>query len=236
MSQPAERYISISKGPLLPYQDRHTALLPGEVWRDVPGYEGYYQVSSLGRVKSLDRVVPHPRLGQQTVYGRLLTQKVVVNINSISEDKMVDLQVSLSKDGKQHYRNVRRLVYAAFEEPINYQRDGRYVINQDGNGYNNSVNNLALVTRAEKSQRALRRGRVPESYLKSADRSAWKEKTYGGMSRCKPVVQLSDDGSLIARFESIAEASRQTGFGSKEIINVAKGRVQTWKGFRWRYT
>ncbi|MGB3780788.1 MAG: NUMOD4 domain-containing protein [Tunicatimonas sp.] len=166
-----------------PYQDRQTALLSGEVWRDVPGYQGYYQVSSLGRVKSLDRVVPHPRLGEQTVYGRLLTQKVVVNINTISEEKMVDLQVSLSMEGRQHYRNVRRLVYAAFVEPINYQRDGRYVINRNGNGYDNSVNNLALITRAKKSQRALRRGRVPESYLKSADRSEWKEKTYGGMSR-----------------------------------------------------
>ena len=184
MSQPAKRYISRSvKASLHPYQDRHTVLLPGEVWRDVPGYEGYYQVSNLGRVKSLDRVVPHPRLGEQTVYGRLLTQKVVVNINTIREKKMVDLQVSLSMEGKQHYRNVRRLVYAAFVEEIDYQRDGRYVINQNGNGYDNSVSNLALVTRAEKSQRALRHGRVPESYLKTADRSEWKEKTYGGMSR-----------------------------------------------------
>jgi hypothetical protein len=235
MSQPAKRYISLSKEPLLPYQDRQTALLPGEVWRDVPGYEGYYQVSNLGRVKSLDRVIPHPRLGKQTVYGRLLTQKVVININTIREEKMVDLQVSLSMEGKQHYRNVRRLVYAAFVEKIAYQRDGRYVINRDGDGYDNSVDNLALVTRAEKSQRALRRGRVPQSHLKSADRSEWKGKTYGGMSRCKPVVQLSTDGSLIARYESIAEACRQTGFGSKEIINVAKGRVQSLKGFRWRY-
>jgi hypothetical protein len=118
MSQPAKRYISLSKEPLLPYQDRQTALLPGEVWRDVPGYEGYYQVSNLGRVKSLDRVIPHPRLGKQTVYGRLLTQKVVININTIREEKMVDLQVSLSMEGKQHYRNVRRLVYAAFVEKM----------------------------------------------------------------------------------------------------------------------
>ncbi len=183
----------------------------------MPGYEEYYQVSNLGRVKSLDRVVPHPRLGQQTVYGRLLTQKVVVNKNTIRPEKIVDLQVSLSMEGKQHYRNVRRLVYAAFVEKIDYQRDGRYVINRDGNGYDNSVDNLAMVTRAEKSQRAFRRGRVspdrvPESSLKSADRSAWKDKNYGGMSRRKPVVQLSTEGSLIARYESIAEASRQTGF------------------------
>ena len=109
------------------------------------------------------------------------------------------------------------------------------MINRDGDGYDNSVDNLALVTRAEKSQRALRRGRVPQSHLKSADRSEWKGKIYGGMSRRKPVVQLNADGSLVARYESIAEASRQTGFGEKEIINVAKGRCQTWKGFRWRY-
>ena len=190
MSQPAERYIPLSKEPLLSYQDRQTALLSGEVWRDVPGYEGYHQVSSLGRIKSLDRVVPHPRLGEQTVYGRLLTQKVVVNINTIREEKMVDLQVSLSLEGKQHYRNVRRLVYTAFVEPLDCQRDSLYVINQDGNGYDNAVSNLALITRAEKSQRALRRGRVPVSHLKSADRTEWKDKTYGGKARRKPVIQL----------------------------------------------
>ena len=59
-----------------PYQDTTTVLLPEEAWRDVPGYEGYYQVSSRGRVRSVDRVIPHPRLGRQTVRGRLLTQKV----------------------------------------------------------------------------------------------------------------------------------------------------------------
>ena len=92
----------------LPYQDRHTALLPDEVWRDVTGYEGYYQVSNLGRIKSLDRVIPHPRIGKQTVRGRLLTQKVAINKNTIHPEKMVDLQVSLSLEGKQHFRNIRR--------------------------------------------------------------------------------------------------------------------------------
>ena len=148
---------------------------------------------------------------------------------------MVDLQVSLSMGGGQRYHNVRRLVYTAFVNAIEYQRDGRYVINSDGNGYDNSVSNLALVTKEEKSLRAIQRGRVPESYLKSADRSQWKDKVYGGASRRRPVTQLTLSGTPVASFVSIAEASRQTGVGEKEIIAVAKGRYRTWKGFRWQY-
>lgn len=34
-----------------------------EIWKDIPGYEGYYQVSNIGRVKGLERKVPHPTCG-----------------------------------------------------------------------------------------------------------------------------------------------------------------------------
>ncbi len=64
---------------------------------------------------------------------------------------MIDLRVSLSMDGVQHYFNTRRLIYITFiNKKINYQKDGLYVINKDGNGYNNKVKNLQLVTKSEK--------------------------------------------------------------------------------------
>ncbi|QEM09126.1 NUMOD4 domain-containing protein [Mucilaginibacter rubeus] len=58
------------------YLNRSLADLPGEIWKDVPGFEGSYQASSLGRVKSLDRTVPHPQLYKQFVKGRILKQSV----------------------------------------------------------------------------------------------------------------------------------------------------------------
>lgn len=49
---------------------------PLEIWKDIVDYEGYYQVSNYGRVKSLDRWVPHSRMGKQFVKGRILSQFV----------------------------------------------------------------------------------------------------------------------------------------------------------------
>ena len=43
-----------------------------EVWRDIPGYEGYYQASSFGRVRSLDRTVVDSRGGERFYRGRLI--------------------------------------------------------------------------------------------------------------------------------------------------------------------
>ena len=43
-----------------------------EVWRDIVDYEGYYQVSDLGRVRSVDRVVRHPRGGDTRLKGKIL--------------------------------------------------------------------------------------------------------------------------------------------------------------------
>lgn len=47
-----------------------------EIWRDIEGYEGRYQVSSLGRVRSLDRVVPDKRWGERRLKGRMLRPRV----------------------------------------------------------------------------------------------------------------------------------------------------------------
>ena len=206
--------------------------LKGERWKDVPDFEGIYKVSNWGRVKSLDRVIAHPRLKEQFVAGRILSQSVAMNKNIKTGKPMIDLRVSLSKDGVQYYFNTRRLVFSAFRKKIYYEQDGLYVINKDGNGFNNALNNLKLVTKSEKSIRAFERGRV-DSYLKTADRSTWKN--YGGYSRRKAVKQYSLEGKLLQKYESIRKASLKTGCGEKEIIYVARGIYKQTKGFKWRY-
>lgn len=60
-----------------------------EIWKDIPGYEGYYQVSSLGKVKSSQRVCNHNYGGKRTVSDRILKSsgkiypKVVLSKNNI---------------------------------------------------------------------------------------------------------------------------------------------------------
>lgn len=220
-------------GRTYPYLNKSLADMRGEEWKDIPGFEGYYQASNLGRIRSLDRVVPHPRWGRQFVEGRVLSQSLSKNRNIKTGEPTIDLRVSLNLDGTAHYYNVRRLVYICFiDSKLDYSSDGLYIINKDGNGYNNRAGNLKAVTKSEKQKRAYRRDRI-DSYLKTADRSAWP--VHGGHARRKPVKQYDLNGTLIETFESVSEASRQTHFDEKAIIDVAKGKYKQWKGFKWEY-
>ncbi len=84
-----------------------------EIWKDVKGYEGLYQVSNLGRVKTLRKVVNnYPNC------TRVLPEKIRNgNVNKSLGYKMV----SLSKDGKLKNEFVHRLVAKAFiPNPDNY--------------------------------------------------------------------------------------------------------------------
>ncbi len=128
---------------MYPYEKLQEKSLSGEVWKDVRGYEGYYQVSNKGRVRSIDRVIPHPRLYKQFVKGKILKQKAVQDYNKHTGDAMISLQVALTVEAVTRYYNVRRLVYSAFIRKIDFKKDGRYVINKDGDGYNNKPTNLA---------------------------------------------------------------------------------------------
>ena len=93
-------------------------LMNKEIWKDVVGYEGLYQVSSLGRIK---RLVRYKR--------RLKPQK---NIQGY-------LKVGLYKNGKCKIFSIHNLVANAFiENPNNY----KYVNHKDENKTNNRVENL----------------------------------------------------------------------------------------------
>ena len=98
-----------------------------EIWKEVIGYENYYEVSSLGKVRSKSRVV-HGR-NDWIMQGRELK---LGNSGRY-------LQAYLSVDGKGKSINVHRLVAEAFiPNPNNFPE----VNHKDENRYNNSVDNL----------------------------------------------------------------------------------------------
>jgi hypothetical protein len=118
-------------------QPRTVQSLPGEVWRDVVGYEGLYRVSSLGRVMSLPRT---------TTRGGLLKQNVGTNGR---------LEVNLTRNGQQKVHRVHSLVAEAFLGP---RPTGMEVRHLDGNATNNSAGNLAYGTHAENMDDMRRHG------------------------------------------------------------------------------
>lgn len=108
--------------------------IDGETWRPVVGYEGIYEVSSLGRVRSLDKVVrsARSRSGKRTRRGRILQTRLS---NSGRE------RITLWKDGHMKTIHVHRLVAAAFLGPSNLT-----VNHKDENPLNNRLENLEYMT------------------------------------------------------------------------------------------
>lgn len=112
-----------------------------EIWKDVRGYEGLYQVSNLGRVKSLERQV---KLRQYTKNLPEKNMKLTLN-------KRGYLYVHLCKNGKYQGYRVHRLVAMAF---IPNPHNKPQVNHIDRNVLNNSVDNLEWCTNAENMKHA----------------------------------------------------------------------------------
>ena len=99
--------------------------MTSEAWRQVFGFEGLYEVSDQGRVRSVDRV---DRLGRPRI-GRVLAQRV---------DNTGYLRVQLHRDGVRVFRHVHRTVMEAFEGP----RPTAHACHNDGDVTNNARANL----------------------------------------------------------------------------------------------
>lgn len=113
-----------------------------EIWKDIPGYEGRYQVSDWGRVQSLSRVYTRKLPCGRTVTQRLTGRILRPNINTHGYRYVI-----LRRNGKSETREIHRLVAAAFlPEPAYPQTQVRHL---DGNCRNNRDTNLAWGTASE---------------------------------------------------------------------------------------
>lgn len=112
-----------------------------EVWKDIPGFEGAYQVSSLGRVKSLERWVKHP------VKDRIVRERLLSIFYRNQPGRGRYAHVCLRKDGRNITREVHRLMGLAFLGVSS--GDGLQVRHLDGNPENNRLSNLALGTQSQ---------------------------------------------------------------------------------------
>lgn len=105
-----------------------------EIWKDIEGFYGYYQVSDIGRIKSLDRVVQGVNNCKKPVKSRIL--KHALNTNGYPS-------VALMKLGKQKMSTVHRLVAKAF---ITNPENKPHINHIDHNPLNTHALNLEWVT------------------------------------------------------------------------------------------
>lgn len=187
----------------------------GELWLDIPGYEGRYMVSNHGRVKSLARYRYDSRRAY-SVQSRYLKQ-------TINKDGY--RVVSLHIDGKAKTVTVHRLIAAAFiPNPNNLP----CIDHIDGNRANNSLDNLRWVTHKENSLNMIRLGNKPKWENLNISEEVRRHFT---QSQCKKVIR--NDGQI---FDSVISAARAIGYTNpRTVTDNLKGRREQVRGYSFAY-
>lgn len=126
-------------------------------WKDVVGYEGYYQVSNFGDVRSCDRYIQN-RWGSKTFRkGKVLSKTVRIDGKLPDGSDNYYIGVILHRAGKARYVEVHRLVAQSFI----YNPDQLPEVNhKDGVKHNNFVENLEWCTHAQNIQHAVNTGLI----------------------------------------------------------------------------
>lgn len=107
-----------------------------EIWKDIPSYEGYYQASNMGRIKSLDRLVYHPRGFKMLLKGNILSFQI---------DKKLYFRVGLTKNGKQKHFRVHQLIAMAFLDHFPDGTMDSVVDHFNNNKQDNKLSNLRII-------------------------------------------------------------------------------------------
>lgn len=202
-------------------EDSRTFVLEGETWANIRGFEGSYQISNIGRLRS--------KLSGEW------------RIRSTINSKGDYLSVVLTDKGRRKSTRIHRLVYESFVGEI---PKGYYVHHIDGNKQNNHVGNLKLVDPIEHSRehyiqsleiRGADTSRTKNSYkylisngvvvgenpnydIRHINDGAEKQHMY---AKHRQILQCNMNGEVIARFETAREAYRATGVCSRNILQVA---------------
>lgn len=184
--------------------------LEGEEWRDVVGYEGYYMVSSLGRILSLDRCVRF----------HTYTKMIDPCLKQQHRGRNGYFSVTFKKNGDRKCISVHRLVAIAFiSNPNNYS----CIDHINDNQADNRACNLQWCT--HKFNNSKEHHRIAESLSQ-------KGKILSSIR--KPIVQLSKNGDLIQIFPSMTDADLN-GFKHSAIHRVIHNKLKTHRGFKWMY-
>lgn len=192
-----------------------------EIWKDIENFEGYYQVSNTGRVRSLTRTIITNSGHSATYTGRDLKLKT---------DRYGYYVAFLCKrtEGVRKSITVHRLVAITFLEVVK----GKNLVNHiDGNKKNNNVDNLEWVTSKENTHHAIKNGLVDLNRVRE-------RMVLINRSNCKGVMQMKD-GVDLAFFPSLQEACLKVTQGkyanSSSIAACCKGRRKTAYGYTWRF-
>ncbi len=199
-----------------------------EIWKDIPSFEGKYQVSNFGNVKSLN-------------YLRTNTPRLLKQNNHKDGYKLIGL--SNEKTGKKKYFTVHRLVAQAF---IPNPENKATVNHIDGNKANNHVSNLEWATPQENMIHSFKIG-LRKNQHKGRSRKRSSGKRYNGIYKSPvlgqkgvnnhnhtAVLQYDLNGNFIKKWDCMADACRFYNANSGAISQCANNKRKTAYGFIWK--
>lgn len=187
-----------------------------EIWKDIAGYEGIYQVSNLGKIRSCERKIFYkkgsPRSSYKTEASKIMSQHLSSSGYYV---------VTFGSGGKHRTFSVHRIVAQAF---ILNQENKPQVNHIDGNRLNNCANNLKWATASENGLHAYKNG--------------LSRRLKGELSPHKvAVLQFEKDGTFVKKWPCMVEAARALNGEKAGIHAVCCGRKhhKTYKGYIWKY-
>lgn len=179
-----------------------------ETWVEIPETSGFYQASSLGRIRSIDRTII--RMNRWGLEGQLTIKGRVIKPWADSNGYLV---VYICGNGRRQAINVHRLVAMAFiPHPLQSELDVNHL---DGLKQNNRTENLEWCTRKQNMEHALK---------------------YGLFDQRKPLVAVPTSGGKPVLFGSSKEAAEILGVSSRQnISSAAAGKLRQAYGYFWSY-
>lgn len=200
--------------------------MTNEIWKPTKGFEGYYEVSNLGRVKSLARTITSHH-SDGTVY-QVVHRKECIKKEQL--DKKGYIRLMLQVDKKHKAISVHRAVAEAF---IPNSNNLPQVNHKDENKTNNCVENLEWSTNKYNCHYSTHIERMSKS-LKGVKRPYL----------YTPVEQWTLNGKFVAEFPCIEDAAKATGIDKAGISHCCRGfrrghgityPINKAGGFVWKY-